>query len=93
MSDELITPAEAAQLKGVSTAAIYGAIKEGRLPHTRVLRRIGLCRADVLAWEPRSYAGRPGAKGGKPKGTPTSKETKRRISEAQKRRWARQKPE
>ncbi len=88
MTEQLITPDEAARMKGVTAAAIYAAVKENRLPHTRVLRRIGLHEADVLQWTPRSYAGRPGAKSGRPQGTPMSEEVKARISESQKRRWA-----
>jgi excisionase family DNA binding protein len=85
--EELLTPDEAAKLKGVTIAAIYAAVKENRLAHTRVLRRIGLRKPDVLAWTPRSYAGRPGTKGGRRKGIPMSAEAKARISESQKRRW------
>jgi excisionase family DNA binding protein len=91
MTDQLLTPDEAAQLKGVTVAAIYAAIKENRLPHIRVLRRIGLNKADVLQWTPRGYAGRPGAKSGRPLGVAMSAETKHRISEAQRRRWAERK--
>ncbi len=87
MTDQLLTADEAAQLKGVTIAAIYAAVKENRLPHKRILRRIGLRRDDVLQWTPRSYAGRPGAKSGRPTGTPMSQEVKARISESQKRRW------
>lgn len=91
MTEQLITPDEAAQIKGVTVAAIYAAVKENRLPHTRVLRRIGLREADVLQWTPRSYAGRPGAKSGRRQGTALSEETRARIAESQKRRWAQRK--
>lgn len=91
MNPQLLTANEAAQLKGVTIASIYAAVKEDRLPHTRVLRRIGLNKADVLAWVPRAYAGRPGTKSGRPKGTPLSENTKKRISQSQKRRWAKRK--
>jgi excisionase family DNA binding protein len=92
-ANELLSPREAAQLKGVTTAAIYLAIKEGRLPHIRVLGRIGLRELDVKAWTPISYAGRPGAKGRRPPGLPMSEEAKGRLSESLKRRWAERKQE
>ena len=91
MTDKLLTVDEAARLKGVTVAAIYAAVKELRLPHTRVLGRIGLKHADVLQWTPRGYRGRPGAKSGRPKGIPVTNEVKTRISIAQKRRWAERK--
>jgi len=78
---KLFTPDEAARLKGVSRTAIYSAIADGRLAHTRVLGRLALREADVVAWTPRPHSGRP-------KGIPTTDETKTRMSEAQKRRWA-----
>jgi len=88
MSNQLLTADEAAKLKGVTAAAIYAAVKENRLPHKRILRRIGLLESDVLRWTPRNYAGRPGAKSGRPQGIAMSEEVRTRISEAQKRRWA-----
>jgi len=91
MPQKLITVSEAARLKGVTRTAIYGAIKDGRLPHTRVLGHLGLKEADVMAWTPREYGGRPGVKGGRPRGTPVSAETKAQIAQAQRRRWARRK--
>lgn len=87
MQQDLLTPEEAAKLKGVTKALIYAAIADGRLPHVRVLGRLGLRKEDVLAWELKGYAGRPGPKAGYTRG-PVSAETKARISEAQKRRWA-----
>jgi excisionase family DNA binding protein len=91
MAPKLITVAEAARLKGVTRTAVYTAIKEGRLSHTRILGHIGLREADVSAWKPREYAGRPGTKSGRPSGTPVSAETRDRISESQKRRWMQRK--
>jgi len=88
---KLITPDEAAQLKSVTRAAIYAAIAEGRLPATRILGRLALKRKDVVAWVPRSYAGRPGRKSGPPVGIRLSEEAKQRISEGQKRRWQQRK--
>jgi excisionase family DNA binding protein len=84
MNGKMVTPAEAAQLKGVSKTAIYNAIADGRLPHRRILGRLALRERDVLAWTPAPRAGRR-------KGTPMSIEAKARISEGQKRRWARRK--
>ncbi len=83
---KLLTAAEAAKLKGVSRAAIYAAIAPGRLPHERILGRLALREADVLAWTPMPHAGRR-------KGTPMSQEAKARISAGQKRRWQRRKQE
>ena len=82
--DNLLSVSQASELKGVSRAAIYSAIARGRLRHQRVLGHIGVRRADVLAWMPVGY------KGGRPKGTPMSDEAKARLSQSQKRRWARQ---
>ncbi len=91
MKTELLTPVEAAALKSVTRTAIYTAIKEGRLPHRRMLGRIALRKSDVVAWIPMSYKGRPGVKGRRPKGLAMSEEAKARISESQKRRWAKRK--
>ena len=88
MESKLLTPAQAAQMKGVSRAAIYAAITDGRLPHVIELGRLGVKESDVRAWEPVKYAGRPGKKGGRPKGIPVSAETKEQISYSQKKRWA-----
>ena len=79
---KLLTPDEAAKLKGLSRTAIYSAIAEGRLAHTRVLGRLALREADVLAWH--SHRGRP-------KGVRISDEVRARMSKAQKRRRAREK--
>ena len=87
----LLTPDEAARLKGVTRAAIYAAVADGRLPHTKILSRIALHRADVLAWTPVQYRGRPGRKGGRPPGSSTSEETRSRLSQAMKQSWAQRK--
>ena len=84
MADKLITPTEAAQLKGVSRAAIYAAIAEERLPAQRVLGRLALREVDVRAWTPARYAGRT-------PGIPMSEDAKARISRSQKQRWAQRK--
>ena len=91
MKTEYITPAEAARLKDVSRAAIYLAIKEGRLNAEKVLGRVALKKAEVQAWTPMRYAGRPGVTARRPKGIPMSEETRARISASQKARWARRK--
>lgn len=91
MSAKLLTVAEAAKLKGVSRSAIYNAITDGRLPHVRVLGHLGVKELDVRVWEPVKYAGRPGKKGGRPKGIPVSAETKEQISQSLKSGWARRK--
>ena len=95
METGLLTVDEAAQLKGVTRAAIYAAVKEGRLPHERVLRRIGLRRQDVEAWQPIASAGRSGvgSRGGRKRGTRHSQETRARIAEAARRRWAQRRQE
>lgn len=80
---EFITPDEAARLKGVRRTTIYSAISEGRLPSTRILKRLALKKSDVLAWTPTPHAGRP-------KGIAVSDLARQRMSEAQKRRWQRQ---
>ncbi|MBV9470685.1 MAG: helix-turn-helix domain-containing protein [Abitibacteriaceae bacterium] len=80
-----MTVAQAAKLKGVTRAAIYGAVARGRLPHKRILGHIALREADVLAWVPLGH------KTGRAKGTPMSPEAKLRLSESQKKRWAQRK--
>lgn len=81
MKSKLLTVVEAAQLKGVQRATLYAAIAQGRLKHRRVLGKLALREADVLAWTPRPHAGRK-------KGKPMSEEAKARISASQKKRWA-----
>lgn len=84
--EDLITAAEAAQIKNVSRSAIYKAISQGRLNARHVLGRMALNRNEIVAWIPLESKGRR-------KGTPMSEETKKRISESQKQRWAQQKRE
>lgn len=81
MKPKLLTVPEAAALKGVTTAAIYTAISEGRLRHQKILGRIAVKEADVLAWTPIYHAGRR-------KGAKLSAEAKAKISEKQKQHWA-----
>jgi len=85
MKDNLLSVSQAAKFKGVSRAAIYGAIARGRLPHQRVLGHLALREADIRDWTPLGF------KTGRPKGTPMSDEAKARLSESQKRRWEKRK--
>lgn len=81
MDSELLTVQEAATLKGVTRAAIYAAIKEGRLPHRKMLGRFALLKADVVAWIPSPYQGRR-------HGSRLSAETKAKIADGQRQSWA-----
>lgn len=87
MKHNMLSVSQAAQLKGISRAAIYGAIARGRLAHQLIVGHIALRQADVEAWSPRGF------KTGRPKGTPMSSEAKVRISQGQKRRWQQRKQE
>lgn len=80
MESKLITVREAAQLKGLSRATVYSAIKDGCLPAQQVLGRVALKESDVLEWIPVSHSG-------KRQSPPMSEEVKRRISQSQKERW------
>ena len=84
---QYLTVAEAAKLKNVTTSAVYLAVQEKRLPHTRILGKIALKPRDVEKWTPISYRGRPGAKGRRPLGMPMSADVKAQISATQKQRW------
>lgn len=63
--EELLTAKEAAERLGVKPAAIYLAMKQGRLPYVTVLGKQGIRPADLANYQPRAYRDRPGAK---PKG-------------------------
>ena len=82
LTQKLLTPAEAAKLRGISRAAIYKAISQGRLPHQLILGRIALREADVLEWI------ESGTKPGRPRGIPMTDQTKAVVGEAQRRRWS-----
>ena len=84
MKHEYVTVAKAAEIKGVSRTSIYKAISRGVFRVEQVLGRTALRRKDVELWQPGQLVGRR-------KGTPMSNEAKRRISEGQKRRWAKRK--
>lgn len=79
--EQMLTPAEAAQLKGVAKATVYKAVAEGALPHVRILGRIGLRKADVLAWAPSTLGGARNVE-------PMSEAAKEKLSRSQKARWA-----
>ena len=50
---DLLTVQEAAREIGCTQAALYQAVKQERLPHVRVLGRIGLRRAELSAFAAR----------------------------------------
>lgn len=81
MDHDILTPAQAAKLEGVSRTAIYNALADGRLQGVRVLGRIGIARSVLKAWQPQTRVGRP-------KGQPMTEKQKTTIAEAQKKRWA-----
>ena len=87
MNPEMLTVQQSADLKGVTRSAVYLAIKENRLPHVRVLGKIGLHRTDVEAWVPISYRGRPGANARRAKGSQMSEAARGKVSTSQKKRW------
>ena len=78
---DIVTPAQAAKLKGVSRTAIYNALGDGRLQGVRVLGRIGIARSVLKAWQPQAQVGRP-------IGRPMTEKQKATIAAAQKKRWA-----
>ena len=80
--EKWLTPAEAATLRGVSRAAVYKAVEQGRLPHRIILSRIAVRESDVLTWADS------GARPGRPKGIPMSADAKAIVAQAQRRRWA-----
>jgi excisionase family DNA binding protein len=82
MQPLLISPRQAAQLKGVSRAAVYAAIKDGRLASQMIAGHLVLSEADVLAWIPVTQSG-------KRRSSPMSDEVKKRISASQTARWTR----
>jgi predicted DNA-binding transcriptional regulator AlpA len=85
MKHVLLTVSQAAQVKGVSTKAIYAAIARKRLPRRYSKGNLVVREYDLLAWEQSK------SPGGRPKGRTMSLESKLRLSQSQKRRWQRQK--
>lgn len=83
---DILTPSQAAKLKGVSRTAIYNALADGRLEGIRILGRIAIEQASVKAWQPQARVGRP-------KGQETTPAHKEKIRQAQKQRWAKRKAE
>ncbi len=79
--NDIVTPAPAAKLKGVSRTAIYNALSDGRLSGVCILGRIGIARGDLKAWQPQARVGRPA-------GRPMTEKQKSTIATAQKKRWA-----
>ena len=79
--NDIVTPAQAAKLKGVSRTAIYNALGDGRLQGVRILGRIGIARSVLKAWQPQAQVGRP-------IGRPMTEKQKATIAAAQKKRWA-----
>lgn len=86
MKHTMLTVSQAAQLRGVSRAAVYLAIAQKRLRHSRLLGHLVVREADVKAWELAA-----GKKRGRPPGKSLSDEHKARIAAAQKKRWAKRK--
>lgn len=79
------------ELQGLEVVVIRQEDAEERLPHVRVLGRLGVREEDLAAWTPVQYGARAGRKGGRPEGIPMSEEARARISETQKRQWAQKK--
>ena len=82
--NDIVTPAQAAKLKGVSRTAIYNALGDGRLQGVRILGRIGIARNALKVWQPQAQVGRP-------TGRPMTEKQKATIAAAQKKRWANRK--
>lgn len=76
----VLTVGEVARLKGVTRAAVYAAIAQGRLSSLRILGRICIAESDAKVWLPVRWSGRS-------PGIPMSADAKRRIAASQKRRW------
>jgi hypothetical protein len=74
-SDELISQAEAARIRGVSQQAIANLIRRGRLASTLIAGRTLVLRSEVEAFIPKPKQGRPPKKTGK-KATKRSKPKK-----------------
>ena len=55
MVQQLVTPQEAATLKGVAVASIYKAIERGQLTAVRALGRVAIRVSDLDNYQPGSY--------------------------------------
>ncbi len=64
---EYLTVAEAAGRRGVTPAAIYRAVSEGRLAYARIFGRRVLRVSDVDAWQSAGHGGRRPGQGRPPK--------------------------
>jgi excisionase family DNA binding protein len=90
LGEDCLTVADVAALKQVSRTAVYRAIHEQRLPAVQIAGHTFILKSDSSRWLPLQTEIHAGAKrkGGRPLGLRMSEESKTRISEAQKRRWA-----
>ena len=79
-------PTAAARI-GITTKAVYAAIIRQSLPRRYSRGNLVVREAELLAWHSSK------SKGGRPKGLKMSDEAKRRISEANRKRWASRKAE
>lgn len=84
MNDDYLSASQVAQIKGVSRNAVYKAIQEGRLASVRFVGVIGINKADVEVWTPKSRIGR--LRGGR-----TTEEAKAKIAESQRKSWKQRK--
>ena len=75
---------QVAQLKGVSRNAVYKAVQQKRLASIRVMGIIAVRTQDAEAWIPKSRTGQR-------KGVRPTEETKKKMSEAHKKRWLKRK--
>ena len=82
MKHVLLDIPSAAQQAGVTTKAIYAAIARQSLPRRYLRGNLVVREADLLEWHSSK------SRGGRPKGQKMSPEAKRKISEANKKRWA-----
>lgn len=89
-SDDCLSVAEVASLKQVSRRAIYAAIFEGRLASAKVSGHTIIPRTAASLWIPVESEERAGAKrrGGRPRGSKMTEESKARIARTQRLRWA-----
>ncbi len=60
--NEMLTPTQAARLKGVTRQWIAELIKEGKLPSVQIAGRSFVRQQDVLAYKPSPKSGRPPGK-------------------------------
>lgn len=80
-SEQLLTVGEAAEVLGKKPPTLYEAIQTGHLPSRRVLGRIALLPADVIAYGERTAG--VGTKGGRPKNAPKKRGRPRKENVAE----------